>query len=464
MARTSAGYGGRGASTYGARLPATVGVSQPAPPPEPRSVVAAGFGARNATTFGGRNPARVGFNGEASVGELLTSAEGFALVLDTGDERALYAAADAPNRGLAALSVASEANNLASWSATLPADRELFNYAFADIVIGHDGNRLFHGQLLPAKGSHSSQQVEVSGHGRLFELTSGGMEFSCANCTGWQALNRLWGKIAEWTDSRVRGFAQRPPPGEERHIGDEPFGASGTPMQVVKEVHGEFGYLFTMDHAERAGVVESFRPGTQTRSAIWDRTGHEVSLDPTKYHNHVVIRGAERPEGAGRYRGEATAPADEIAALTNERLVTHKPEPNGDLTSDQACQARAQSLLDELRGQYSISGTVDTTPVGVVPGYLYEVPAFDNAVPEAARPVRAPLRKVTHTLIGGASTQLDFSTERGLVAAIRRAQNPELAPASIQRQQPGIGTDEADGEAFAPVYNSQYPHPYGDSQ
>jgi hypothetical protein len=463
MSARSAGYGGRNASTYGGRLPATVGIAGPAPPPEPRAVVAAGFGARNATTYAGRKPARIGFNAEPSVGELLNSVSGFALVLDTGNERALYAAADSPNRGLTALDVTMEANALASWSASLPADRELFTFAFADVVIGHDGNRLFHGQLLPAKGTRSDNEVSVSGHGRLFELTSGGMEFSCSNCTGWQALNQLWQQIAEWTDGRVRGFAQRPPSGEERMIGDEPFEASGTPMQVLKTVSGEFGFLFTMDHAERAPVVESFRPGTQTREAVWDRTDHSVELDPTKYHNRVIVRGAQQADGSGRYRGEAIAPAEEIETLTNGQLVTHKPAPNDDLTSNQACQARAQSLLDELRGQYSISGSVDATPVGVVPGYTYQVPAFNNAVPEPARPARAPLRKVTHTLIGGAKTQLDFSTERGIVQAIRRAQNPDLAPASIQRQQPGLGMDETGGEAFAPVYNSAYPHPYGDS-
>lgn len=458
-----AGFGGRNDATAGGRLPSTIGPPQPAPEPAPRSVRAAGFGPEtNSTTHGARLPGTIGGPnaGPATVGELL-DVPGFALVVKSGGERERYAAVDGASEGLTTLDVTMEANALASWSATLPADRELFNWAFADVVIGHDGERIFHGQLLPAKGSRSDNEVTVSGHGRLFQLTSGGIRFEVQNEAGWEAITRFWEFISEWADGQIRGYAVEPPPGTEHRIGDEPMSFEGTPMSVAKELHGQFNYLFVLDHTSRTASVESFRPPTQARPATWTATGHDVTLDPTSYHNHVVIRGAKKPDASGRYVGEAIAPEEEIQALTNGELITAKPKPDPELDSSQAVQSRAQSLLAELRGQYSITGSVEATPVGVLPGYLYQVPQFNSVVPEVARPVRVPLQTVTHTLVGGPTTSLDFSGPDGLVQAIRRSQNPALAPENIARRQPGLFGDGTDGDGNVPVYNSTYPHPYG---
>lgn len=458
----SGGFGPLNATTMGGVEPGVRGTSQPAPPTPPARSVIGGFGPLNATTLGGTEPGIRG-GGEQSVGQLLASVNGFALALEAGDgETALYAAADRPRKGMTVLDVTMEANALASWSAKLPADRDLFRWPFADVVVGHDGRRLFHGQLLPVKGSTSDNQVEVSGHGRLFELTAGGMAFSCANCRGWEALNEFWQLVADRTDGRVRGYANRPPAGQERRVGPEGIEAEGTPLSVAKELHGRFGYAFSMDHADRAGVVESFQPGTEAREAQWQHLddGVNIEIDPTAYHNRVVIRGAEFPAQARRYRGVAVAPDDEIEQLTNGKIIEHKPKPDDELTSDQACASVAQATLAELRGKYSVGGDVEATPVSAVPGYLYPVPEFAPAVPDAATPVYAGLQKVTHTLIGGQKTKLDFGTERGLVQAIRRANNPALAPESIQRRTGlGMGGDEDSTDAYSGVYPRPYPGP-----
>ena len=447
------------------------GVSKPSPPTPPVQTRVGGFAPANPTTIGGTEPGIRGGR-DKSVGELLASVDGFALVLEDGDgERALYAAADRPAKGMTSLDVTLEANALASWKATLPADRDLFRWPFADVVVGHDGRRLFHGQLLPVKGSTSDEQVQVSGHGRLFELTAGDIVFECANCEGWEALNEFWQQVADRTDGRVRGYASRPPAGEETRVGPDGIEASGTPLSVAKELHGRFGYAFAMDHADRAGVVHSFQPGTEAREAQWQALddGVAMEIDPTAYHNKVVIRGATKPgigeagsETTDRYRGEAIAPEREIRELTNGKIIEHKPKPNDELTSDDACTSVARTKLAELRGQYSVGGDVEATPVSAVPGYLYPVPEFAPAVPDAATPVYAGLRKVTHTLIGGQKTKLDFGTERGLVQAIRRANNPDLAPESIARRTPGLGMGPSEGGTDA--YSGTYPHPYGGRQ
>lgn len=458
----AAGFGGGAgglAATFAGTDPGTWGVSTPPEPPAPLSARAARFGSvtvDTATTFAGTDPGTWGgvAAGPESVGELL-AVDGFALVLSRGDERTRYTASDAPRKGLTALEIATEADALASWSATLPADRDLFDWAFSEVTIGHDGTRLFHGQLLPVKTAQTGTRVDVSGHGRLWELTSGGMTFSCSNCAGWQAINQFWHQIAIRTDGRVRGFALNPPAGTERYIGDEPLEFEGTPMSVLKELHGQFGYLFVMDHSDRSGVVESFRPGTQTRPATWRPTDHSIEIDPTAYHNKVVIRGAERPDG-DRYRGEAIAPADEIERLTDGKIITYRPAPDDELTSFQACQSRAQSKLDELRGEWSVTGSIDAPPTPILPGYLYQVPEFSAAVPEAARPVRATARTVSHTLIGGPKTTIDFGSDRGIVGAIRRAQNPDLAPVGIQRR-PGTGAVGASDDVYAGSYSHSYP-------
>jgi hypothetical protein len=272
----------------------------------------------------------------------------------------------------------------------------------------------------------------------------------------------LWERIAEWTDGRIRGYTVRPSTGTARRVVDEAVSFEETPMKVLKLSHGQFGYLFVMNHTDRAGVVESFWPATQALSMTWRATDHSVEIDSISYHNCIIVRDAKRPDGDGRYRGEARAPESEREILANGQLITHKPVPNDELTSDQACQVSTQSLFDELRGKYSVTGDVDATPVGVLRSYLYQIPQFNAAVPEPARPVRATLQQVQHTLIGGPKTELDFQPERGIVQAIRRAQNPALAPADIQRQQPELYANEtSDGDVTTSVFSAAYPHPYG---
>lgn len=459
MARV-AGFGGRNPSTTGGRLASTTGISHPAPPPKPRSAVISGFGGRNASTTGGRLPGLLG-GGQPSTAELLNSVEGFSLVLESNDgERTVYATDKSPRKGLTALSVTLAVNGQSHWKASLPADRELYDWSYSDVVVGHSGDRLFHGRLLPVGSPGSGNQVTVEGPGRLYRLTSGYMEVSVRNVVGWEAINQFWEQVAEKTDGKIRGYAVKPPTGTERPIGDEPFEASGTPMEVGQELHNQFGYCFVADPTDRAGVVESFRPGTQTREATWQSKDDSVNIevDPTGYHNKVIVRGAKNPPQAQRYRGVATAPEWEIEALAGE-VVLHEPPPDENLTSDQACLAKAQSLLEEGRGEWSIGGSFDATPVGVLPGYVYEVSEFAKAAPPGARPVQATLRKVTHTLIGEPKTQLDFNAERGIVQSIRQAQGQPFAANRLQRQQESMIPDSAGGDS-ATAYANTYPHSY----
>lgn len=460
---TLAGYGGRLATTQGGRRPATVGAWTPPPPPSPRVTHAAGYGERLSTTHGARQPAVIGGPSAAprSIDQLL-NVEGFAMVVETHDgERTRFASSvDGPG-GLTSLQVTSAVNKAATFQAALPAlGGALFEWARTEVVIGHDGERLFHGTLMPVD-AESRTGVKVQGFGRLFELRAGDMEFSFANGDGCQAINEFGRQVAARTDGRIRWYCTPPPTGSRQMIGDEPFEASGTPLEIAQELHGEFDYSFVLDPADPSAVVASFRPGTQIRSASWQPIGDpKPKLDPTDYHNHVIVRGAEKPDGS-HYEGEARAPQQEVEQLTGgylPPLVIH----NDELESADACQSAAVSKLAEARGKYSITGSRDITPNQVVPGYIYEVPSFNSAVPPAARPVTAIPQSVTHTLLGDSvQTTLDFSEPSGVVAEIQRQRNPDLAPGGVQRQQPGlIGGMGVDDDETPSAFASEYPHTY----
>lgn len=461
-----AGYGPPNASGYGGDLAATIGPASPAPPPEPLTDRAAGFGEPNASTYGGSLPGIIGGANAApeSVSQLL-DVEGFAMVVETHDgERARFASSVDGAGGLTSLQIESPVNKVATFQADLPAlGGELFRWAMTDVVIGHNGERLFHGELKPVK-TQSRSGVRVQGFGRLHELTLGGMEFSIANADGCQAINEFGRQVAERTDGRIRWYCTPPPTGQRHTIGEEGFEASGSPMEIAQELHGEFDYCFVLDPTDPAAVVASFRPGTQIRSASWQPIGDpQPEIDPTGYADHVIVKGAEKDDGSGeRYEGEARASRQVVEQLSGDYGPPLEPKPNDDLKSDDACQSRARALLAEAQGKYSVTGSRDITPTQVVPGYVYEVPSFNSAVPPAARPVTSIPQKVTHTLLGDSvKTSLDFSEPSGIVAEIQRQRNPDLAPGGVQRQQPGLvgSIDDGDEEA-ASAYAATYPHTY----
>ncbi|EMA38478.1 hypothetical protein [Halococcus hamelinensis] len=453
----AAGFGPLNPTTYGGPEAGIRGPGGPAPPAPSVATRPAGFGPLNATTLGQPQPGIRGGGGK-SVGQLLASVDGYALVLEraTG-ETALYAAEDSPSRALTKLSITLNVNARSSWKAEIPSNDELFRWNLADVVIGHNGNRLFHGQMLPSKYSSSSGKVSVGGYGRLRELTFGGEEFTVESGDGCQAINEFWRFIAGLTDGRVRGYCDPPPAGTRREVGPDGFEASGTPMQIATELHNEFGYAFVMDHSDRAGVVHSFRPGTVARELDYWHKDHEVEIDPSKYRNRVVIRGAWNEARAEYYRHEARAPQGEIDDLAAGKLITYRPEPDDELESNEACAVLARSKLDELRGKYSITGSVDAAPVRVVPGYLYPFEEFNAAAPPAARPVYTGVQQVKHTMISDAKTVIDCSEEGGLTQAINQSRNPLAG--GIQRQQTGLIEGGMASEAVD-AYTDEYPHPY----
>lgn len=156
----------------------------------------------------------------------------------------------------------------------------------------------------------------------------------------------------------------------------------------------------------------------------------------------MTVVGATKPgigestaENPDRYSATATAPRPEIDRLMGGD-IHGRQEKDESLESEQACRARAETLLAEDRGEWTVGGTLDITPGGVAqPGFTYHVEEFDDYAPAIFSPVWCTLRSVSHSYgPAEASVDLDFADESALVQRIREDLLPESAPRSIDRR------------------------------
>lgn len=430
-------YGSQGFQygNQGAQLAA----SEPQPPTPVRER-GVGYGRPVGARYGTRAWGGSYGSGPASVDDILARTDGWALIAEREDgERYIASAAESPTHDIISLSLTYEVNNLSDWRVTVPPDPALYDFSFADVVIGFDGERLFHGQLLPVSGS-SSGAIEIGGFGPLWYATHGNIEVTYAGMPVWQAVNDAWERIADLTDSRVRGYALRPPPGREVWLSEEGQDFSGTPLAVLKELHGIGGLAFTLDHTDPAAVGVSFAPGAERRTAEWRAADYTVELDPTGYHNRVTVIGAKASDAYqfDRWRGTARVTDAELTAVTNGEWIDYwaeKPE----LQSPAACEQRAESILNDLRSEFSITGDLTITPARATPGFVYRVEEFERAAPDPFVPVELPLQSVEHSFAqGDASTTLNFKTVEGVVGAIRDRIQPDAASTDISWQDLGF--------------------------
>lgn len=446
-------YGGSGASVRGAQFDGPQGgqfTGSDVAAPDTRGIPPRGVayggggptpGAQYAATtidaYGGQydGPA------DASVVDLI-DVDGFALVLEnpSGSERLAFSPQQPAYQDIKGVQWTSEVNQMASWSATVPMNPKVYDWPFSQAVIAYGGERRFHGVLLPVESSQISDgELTLSGYGPLYWGGHGDIRVSYSGIAAWRAIDDLWLRVARATDGRVRGNTVRPRPAHinDHMIPEDGIEWEGTPTEVLKQAHGYAGMAFSIDHTEPAAVATSFVPGEQLRQTEWLTTSIKPAISPEGYHNQVTVIGAKRPNRPGRFRATATAPQREIDAVLDGE-IHGRTVRNSDLESEDACQARAATLLAEDRGEYTVGGALDVTPGTrrLVPGYTYRIEEFDAYVPSVFSPVWCSLRSVSHSYSADEATiSLSFDDESGVVGHIRQDLAPELAPNTIKRRE-----------------------------
>lgn len=398
------------------------------------------WGAPGIAGFGGQ------WNGPAdpSVYDLIET-DGFALVLEnpSGSERLAFSPDEPAYQSIKTLSYTSEVNKMASWQATVPANPEVFGWNFSRVTIAYDGERQFHGVLVNIEASQISDgELTLSGYGPLYWAGHGDITVRYSNMPAWLALRDLWLKVAQATDGQVRGDVVRP---RQDHIDSHWISETGvewqgTPAEVLQQAHGYAGMAFSFDHSEQAAVAQSFVPGEELRSVTWRAKSVKPAISVEGYHNQVTVIGAQRPNRPGRFTATATASQREID-LVMDGEIHNRTEREFDLESEQACRARAETLLKEDRGEYTVGGSLAVTPSrDVVPGYTYRIEEFDGYVPQIFSPVWCSLRSVQHSYgPDEATVSLSFDDESRLVEHIRHDLMPDTAPMSIKRRDAQLG-------------------------
>ena len=410
--------------------------------------------------------------GPPSADDLLAATDGFALVVDpvpppgqsprqrlfteTGSEPEAAGALDA-------ISMPLEANAISGARIQLAAEPDLYRLPLGDAVLGVDGRRLFSGRVEPVEASSGDESATLELLGPLSRLDSGGVEVSYGGMAVRDALRDFYAsEVAPRTNNRVRGIVETPRFGEhEVHIpADDPLEASGTPKAVLDTLHAEGGLTYSVEHGARGDArIESFQPGASApRDRAWvpNREGVTPKLDPGGYATDVVVEGARDEAQAQRYHGEASVSDAEARAVTGGERVTYRPQPDDELTSDQRCEQRAETLLAERRASYQMSGSVDAPPAPVQPGRVYRVPSMDKAAPDALTPVSLVLRKAEYSFgRGERAMTLAFESEQGIAGLLRRASGGGASAWAASTMSVGRSDDPA-----TDVYPAQYPRQY----
>lgn len=416
-------FGGPAGFTYGDEGAQLAGAdTQPREPVEPSGFQYGGVNARGAR-LGPTTRRFGGTYGESSlsVDGLLAQSDGWALVLERGDgKRRAFSAADDPAHDIISLSITLEANNLSDWQVAVPPDPSLYEWSFSEVVIGYNGERLFHGVLLPVESGYGDE-LTLSGFGRFWHATHGNIKAHYSSMPAWQAINKLWDRVGDVTGGEVRGFAIRPPADREVWLSAEGQTVDGSPLDAVKQLHDVASMTFTLDHAEEAAVATSFAAGTETRTAAWRSEDYSAGLDPTGYYNRVVVEGAKAPPAYPyeRYRGSAeVSEAERIGIAHGAELEYWFTDP--EIQTPGKCDVRAQAKLNELRSAYSLTGDLALTPTRAVPGYRYYIPEFQDAAPDIMTPVVLPLQTLEYSFgHAEAGTTLNFKDYDGVVGELR---------------------------------------------
>lgn len=223
----------------------------------------------------------------------LIDVEGFALVLEkrSGSQRLAFSPDEPTYRTIKGVQWTAETNQMASWSAKIPATPEVYSWPFSWATVAYDGARRFHGVLLPAEtGQISDGTITLAGYGPLFWAGHGHIDVQYSEIASHRAIEDLWRVVDRETDGRVRGRAIRP---SIKHINEHwiPEAGvewSGTPAEVLKQAHGYAGMAFSADHSAHPAIFSSFVPGETLRERNW--RAKQGGVNPRLARKATIIR------------------------------------------------------------------------------------------------------------------------------------------------------------------------------
>ena len=327
---------------------------------------------------------------------------------------------------------------ISDWSATIAHDPGIDDRVLSSVRLTWGDTILFQGRLQNVDGGLGEPVVKLEGEGIETDLTRGDIDLDLTNVRRCDAIRTVWRWHTPF-DATIYLAAGPGHPCATRISTDPNDGEySGTPMEVLKELHNDAGMRFTVLHSRPGLNVESYPIGGRQRRHDWD-----VDLDESKrqvsaegYANRVVVRGALRGDGSGERIVEVATDDAEIAAMKdrqigNDGVVTYPIGPDDEFDTHEKARAEAESKLAELVDRDSVGGKLEITPTVAAPGLDYYVPEFSG---EREEPLGASdlgngplgtvegryvsLEQVTYSIkfgTGERSCSLDLTQRDGLV-------------------------------------------------
>lgn len=358
---------------------------------------------RRGATLGGPHGATLGGEHGATLGA--QRPQTYRVVLTTRDGRRLDISATA------SVTLKLEHTAVSGCSIDVPRMRGVDTFQLADLALYYGDSLLFSGTVEGLPGYGSSMNGTLTARGPARTLARGDIDGDNApdysGMTAHVAIRNFWADFTRFDATVIDPVETTTIPSDS-----DPF--TGTPMQILQDLHELAGMRFTVQHTESTSRVESYQAGQLVRQGTWTLKGedsYDSSYDWSGYANFVRVLGGIKSDDT-RAVGEAedTEEIDRLGFRT-EPWVVRRP----DMTSDAACAELAQSILEERADANQFSGSIDIWPELILPGYAYEIPEFDNAI--------APIERVTlEESFGDASGSIEINPPTGDAERIAQQQ------------------------------------------
>lgn len=355
------------------------------------------------------------------------------------------------------LSVERRHTAISNWSATVPTQPDLDDHTLSRVRLAWGDTILFTGRLEELSGEIGAPVVSISGRGIGADLTRGKINPDLEHVRRWDAIGEVWSQYSDFSATVARPDSYDHPANGRISSGDN-NDYSGTPMDVLKQLHEDAAMRFTIMHARPGRAVESYPRGTRHRRHDWAVFGGERDVSVMGYANRVDVTGALKPDGSGerfhavaedeqeiktmRKRdigndGRVTYPIDD-PSIKDDRDLGEDPDAQ---TGHQNALEVAKSKLADLVDKDSVGGTIDISPTVAAPGYVYYIPQFggepraygEGKYGEGTYGSEAgdyvPLNKVSYSISYGeevGTCTLDFSRQGGLAATLEDAYGDSL--------------------------------------
>ena len=261
------------------------------------------------------------------------------------------------------------------WQLTVPGDRSLNRWTRANITITNAGRIIFVGDVAQHKYDEDDATSTLEGTDSSGELTTGDRHVSYTNSEGYRVLRNAISEVAPNWD----WYVMRPP--DPRPV--ESIEASGSPFDILQDLHEQLGFQFSISHRERRHAT-SFKRSRIVRRQSWRRTQSTEQRDTDNYYNAAVVRGARKPGILERYEGAYVdwAEVERVAEYENideeDAIEWYSGGVDPELESSRECELKAERIVDDLKDNDELTGNIDIPAQLVDPGYSYAVDQFDD--------------------------------------------------------------------------------------